>query len=243
MLQSFASQLRVATETRRLRSEAAMTEDLVEANELRTALLAAVSHDLRTPLASIKASVSSLLQRDVTWTPETTREFLETIDDETDRLNTLVGNLLDMSRLQTGAVHLVADDLGLDEVVGKALASLGVRAGAGRGRGARDAAARPRRRRAARARGRERDRQRARVLAGESEVRVRASTVGDRVELRVVDQGRGVPVDQRERLFEPFQRLGDSGNGRASASGSRSRVASSRRWAASSRSRTPREEG
>ncbi len=72
VLQSFASQLRVATETRRLRSEAAMTEDLVEANELRTALLAAVSHDLRTPLASIKASVSSLLQRDVTWEPDTT---------------------------------------------------------------------------------------------------------------------------------------------------------------------------
>ena len=57
------------------------------ANELRTALLSAVSHDLRTPLASIKASVTSLLQHDVDWTPEARREFLETIDEETDRLN------------------------------------------------------------------------------------------------------------------------------------------------------------
>ncbi len=212
VLQSFASQLRVATETRRLRSEAAMTEGLVEANELRTALLAAVSHDLRTPLASIKASVSSLLQRDVTWTPDTTREFLETIDDETDRLNTLVGNLLDMSRLQTGAVHLVADDLGLDEIVGKALASLGVRA-------SRVEVEVPESLPRIHADGALLERAVANVIdnalsysPGESKVRVRASTVGDRVELRVVDQGRGVSEAERDRLFEPFQRLGDSGN-------------------------------
>ncbi|MGZ6963777.1 MAG: DUF4118 domain-containing protein [Acidimicrobiia bacterium] len=213
VLQSFASQLRVATETRRLRSEAAMTEDLVEANELRTALLAAVSHDLRTPLASIKASVSSLLQSDVTWTPETTREFLETIDDETDRLNSLVGNLLDMSRLQTGAVHLVADDLGLDEVTGKALASLGVRA-------SRVDVDVPESLPRIHADGALLERAVANVIdnalthsPGDLRVQVRASTVGDRVELRVVDQGRGVPLDQRDTLFEPFQRLGDSGNG------------------------------
>ena len=78
------------------------------ANELRAALLSAVSHDLRTPLSAIKASVTSLLQRDVDWTPEARQEFLETIDEETDRLNALVGNLLDMSRLQAGALEISA---------------------------------------------------------------------------------------------------------------------------------------
>jgi two-component system sensor histidine kinase KdpD len=107
VLQAFASQVGIAVQQRTLRADAARVEGLEEANELRTALLAAVSHDLRTPLSSIKASVSSLLQRDVDFTPGATRELLETIDDGADRLNHLIGNLLDMSRLQTGAVQLV----------------------------------------------------------------------------------------------------------------------------------------
>src|SRR5262249_34389587 len=114
----------LALESRRLRARVEAAAGLAEANELRTALLAAVSHDLRTPLASIKASVTSLLQRDVVWTPEATTEFLSTIDEETDRLNALVGNLLDMSRLQTGVVNLVMREVGYDEVVPRALAGL-----------------------------------------------------------------------------------------------------------------------
>ncbi len=74
--------------------------------------------------SSIKASVSSLLQRDVDFTPGATRELLETIDEGTDRLNHLVGNLLDMSRLQTGALQLVMRDVGLDEVLPVAIAGL-----------------------------------------------------------------------------------------------------------------------
>ena len=124
VLRSFAAQVQVAVERRRLRADVAAAVGLAEANELRTALLAAVSHDLRTPLASIKASVTSLLQQDVQWTAEATREFLETIDEETDRLNALVGNLLDMSRLQTGAMQLVMREVGLEEVVPSALAAL-----------------------------------------------------------------------------------------------------------------------
>ena len=81
-----------------------------------------MSHDLRTPLSSIKASVSSLLQRDVDFTPAATRELLETIDEGADRLNHLIGNLLDMSRLQTGALQLVMRDVGLEEVLPAALA-------------------------------------------------------------------------------------------------------------------------
>jgi len=73
-------------------------------NEVRTGLLNAVSHDLRTPLGSIKASVSSLRATDVTWSAEQAAEFVAAIEDDTDSLNQLVGNLLDMSRLQTGGL-------------------------------------------------------------------------------------------------------------------------------------------
>ena len=89
VLRVFADQVQVAVERRRLQADVQAAAGLQEANELRTALLAAVSHDLRTPLASIKASVTSLLQDDVSFTPEATREFLTTIDEESDRLNAL----------------------------------------------------------------------------------------------------------------------------------------------------------
>ena len=124
VLQAFAGQVAIAVQQRALRADAARAGDLEEANELRTALLAAVSHDLRTPLSSIKASVSSLLQRDVDFTPAATRELLETIDDGADRLNHLIGNLLDMSRLQTGAVQLVMRAVALEEIIPAALAGL-----------------------------------------------------------------------------------------------------------------------
>jgi K+-sensing histidine kinase KdpD len=95
----------IPLEHRRLAAEAAQAGALAEANALRTALLQAVSHDLRTPLASIKASATSLTQDDVEWSKDETREFLATITEETDRLTALVGNLLDMSRIQAGAVQ------------------------------------------------------------------------------------------------------------------------------------------
>ena len=124
ILRAFAGQVAMALEQRELREVSARAVGLEEANELRTALLAAVSHDLRTPLSSIKASVSSLLQRDVDFTPDATHELLETIDEGADRLNHLIGNLLDMSRLQTGALQLVMRDVGLEEIVPAALGGL-----------------------------------------------------------------------------------------------------------------------
>ena len=124
MLAAFAAQLAVAVREQELTREADEAAGLQEVNELRTAILAAVSHDLRTPLASIKASVSSLRQDDVAWNEQETGEFLATIEEETDRLSTLVANLLDMSRLQTGALNLVLSRVGLDEVVPRALESL-----------------------------------------------------------------------------------------------------------------------
>ena len=88
----------------RLQGEAGKAAELAAANTLRASLLQAVSHDLRTPLASIKASISSLRQDDIVWPPETVDEFQETIESETDRLTDLVANLLDMSRLQASAL-------------------------------------------------------------------------------------------------------------------------------------------
>jgi two-component system sensor histidine kinase KdpD len=210
VLRSFAQQVQVALERRRLRADVAAAAGLAEANELRTALLAAVSHDLRTPLSSIKASVTSLLQDDVRWTPEATREFLTTIDEESDRLNALVGNLLDMSRLQAGALQLVMRAVGLEEVVPRALAGLpdrvtpveldlpetlpSVRADAGL---------------LERAVANVVDNARA-WSPRDRPVRVEAGAVADRVDLRVIDHGPGVPAADHDRIFQPFQRLGDN---------------------------------
>src|SRR5829696_5879634 len=124
VLRAFTDQLAVALESRRLSRAAADAALLAEANQLRTALLAAVSHDLRTPLASIKTAVTGLLLDDVALPPEATAELLATIDQQTDRLDRLVGNLLDMTRLQTGALSLHNRPIGVDEVVPAALASL-----------------------------------------------------------------------------------------------------------------------
>ncbi|HKA94873.1 MAG TPA: DUF4118 domain-containing protein, partial [Streptosporangiaceae bacterium] len=102
LLAGFAAQAAAALDRERLRTQAAQAEALAEGNRMRTALLAAVSHDLRTPLASIKASVSSLRQTDVAWTESDEEAFLATIEQNADRLDGLIGNLLDMSRLHTG---------------------------------------------------------------------------------------------------------------------------------------------
>jgi two-component system sensor histidine kinase KdpD len=217
VLNAFAAQLAAVVERGRLQAEAGRARVLAEADELRTALLQAVSHDLRTPLASIKASVTSLSQHDVRWSGEEVDEFLRTINDETDRLTALVGNLLDMSRIQAGALHPTLRPVGLEEVVPAAIESLGAR---GAGVDARLAETLP----AARADAALLERVLANVIDNAlrhsppgRRVRVDAGCVreadGDRIEVRVIDQGRGIGRDQRERIFEPFQRLGDSNPG------------------------------
>ncbi len=213
LLKAFAAELASARERRRLRSEAGRARQLADANELRSALLQAVSHDLRTPLASIKASVSSLCQDDVDWTAEESREFLGTIAEETERLITIITNLLDMSRIQAGALQPVLQSIGLEEVVPTAVASLGRRAEVVdvdldetlppvRG----DAALL--------------ERAVANVVGNAvaftpsgQRVRVEAGTFAERLDLRVVDRGAGIPRSDRERVFQPFQRLGDRHRG------------------------------
>src|SRR5215475_2237433 len=121
LLAGFAAQTAAALDRERLRTQAAQAEALAEGNRMRTALLAAVSHDLRTPLASIKASVSSLRQTDVAWTESDQEALLATVEENADRLDSLIGNLLDMSRLQTGSLAPFLRPTAVDEVAPVAL--------------------------------------------------------------------------------------------------------------------------
>ncbi len=209
VLRTFLSNLALALHARRLQADAEVASHLAEADALRTALLQAVSHDLRTPLASIKASATSLLQSDVNWTPEQRVEFARTIDTEADRLNRVVTNLLDMSRLQAGAVNVVSRPVYLEDIVAAALASVDHD---------------PRQVNVAvpetvppvEADPALLERAVANIVAnalawspGDSVVRIEAAPIGDRVHLRVIDRGPGVLLADRERVFRPFQRLGD----------------------------------
>jgi two-component system sensor histidine kinase KdpD len=106
VLGAFASYAAVALDQQRLAAEAQAARPIAAADRMRTALLAAVSHDLRTPLASAKAAVTSLRSPDVNWDAEDHDELLATADESLDRLTHLVDNLLDMSRLQAGALSL-----------------------------------------------------------------------------------------------------------------------------------------
>ncbi len=213
VLEAFTAQLAGALTGLRLRRAAANAEALGRANELRTALLAAVSHDLRTPLASIKASVTSLRAGDVRWAPAQEAEFLATIEEAADRLDSLVGNLLDMSRLQAGALELAPRAIDLEEVVPSALASLGL--GAEAVEVELSASLPPV----------EGDpglleRTVANLVANAAAwsppdlaVRIEAAAHDGTVELRIVDHGPGIPPADRERVFEPFQQRGDSDRG------------------------------
>ncbi|MFH8989884.1 ATP-binding protein [Streptomyces sp. NPDC017940] len=213
VLGAFAAQAAVVVDRRRLQSEAGRARALAEGNRIRTALLAAVSHDLRTPLAGIKAAVSSLRSDDVEWSDEDRAELLAAIEAGADRLDHLVGNLLDMSRLQTDTVTPLVREIDLDEVVPLALEGM---AGPSENvvldipedlpmvaadKGLLERAV-------------------ANVIENalkyspaDRPVLVAASTVADQVQLRVVDRGPGVPDDAKERIFEPFQRLGDAPRG------------------------------
>jgi two-component system sensor histidine kinase KdpD len=213
VLHAFAAAARTAFEGRQLSGEAEEARTLATVDQQRTALLAAVGHDLRTPLAGIKAAVTTLRQTDVQWSAEERLELLATIEEATDRLDAVVRNLLDASRLQAGALSVNLDAVALDDVV--AAAVLAVPDGAGRvsvtvpedlglveaDRGLLQ-----------------------RVLVNvidnalryggsERPVEVVAHAGGESAKIEVIDYGAGVSKEERERLFEPFQRLDDHGTG------------------------------
>jgi two-component system sensor histidine kinase KdpD len=212
LLAGYTAQAVAALDRARLRTQAAQAEALAEGDRMRTALLRAVSHDLRTPLASIKASVSSLRQTDVHWSPRDEADLLATIEQNADRLDALVGNLLDMSRLQAGSLEPFLRATAVDEVAPVALRGLDdadqlmivvpddlplVRADPGLLE---------------------------RVLANlfsnalrhsppDRRPVLRAIQDGDRVVLDVIDHGTGVPAGYKERIFEPFARLDERSPG------------------------------
>jgi two-component system, OmpR family, sensor histidine kinase KdpD len=121
LLETFANQAAIAIDRSILSGEQTRAEILARSDALKSVLLSAVSHDLRTPLASIKASATSLLQPDVTWTEEDRRELLRAIDEEADRLDQLVADLLDLSRIDSGALQPAFAWYELSEVVYDAL--------------------------------------------------------------------------------------------------------------------------
>jgi two-component system, OmpR family, sensor histidine kinase KdpD len=218
LLHGFAAQAAAALDRDRLRTQAAQAEALAEGNRMRTALLAAVSHDLRTPLASIKASVSTLRQTDVTWTAADEAALLATIERSSDRLDALIGNLLDLSRLAAGSLQPFLRPTAIDEVAPVALRGL-------------DAG----------------DRMQLtvpdglplvrtdpglleRVLANlfdnalaysppDRDPELRACHEGTGVLLEIVDYGCGVPDELKGHMFEAFQRLDGRIGGPGTAGG------------------------
>ena len=126
-LEAFTNQAALAIDRSRLADEAQAAELRVQTERLRSSLLSSVSHDLRTPLASITGAVSTVLDNDARLSPEKRRELLESAHGEAERLNRLVRNLLEITRLESGAMTPRREEHSLEEVVGSALTHLRAR--------------------------------------------------------------------------------------------------------------------
>jgi len=215
LLEACARQISVALE--RARFDAAIEAARVssEASQMRAALFSSVTHDLRTPLSSIKASVTSLLDDEAVHDQAQERELLQTVLEETDRLNQLVGNILDLAKVRAGALvptkQLTAIEDVLESVLhrmGPALQRVSVRT-----------MVRP-------------DlpdvmmdamqidqvftnvlENAVRFTPPDKEIQIAIVPWRDGVQVRVADQGPGIPSEERERVFEPFYRS-EAGGGR-----------------------------
>ncbi|HEV3171191.1 MAG TPA: sensor histidine kinase KdpD [Actinocrinis sp.] len=211
VLAAFAAQATAALERRRLVRAAADAASIAAADKMRTALLAAVSHDLRTPLAAAKAAVGTLRDPDLDVPADDRAELLEAADQSLDRLARLVENLLDMSRLQAGALKLTLEPLAADEIVPRAVDD--VPEAAGRVTvSPPDILVPP-----VLADGALLERAIANLVGNavkhtDSPVTVTVSALGTQVEIRVIDRGPGIPAADRDQVFLPFQRLGDRDN-------------------------------
>ena len=124
LLQTFASQGALALERAWLAQAESRARVLEESDKLKSAILSSVSHELRTPLSTIKAAASSLRGKEVGWDSPARTELIAAIDDEADHLNILVGNLLDMSRIESGALKPKREWNILSEIVGSVLARM-----------------------------------------------------------------------------------------------------------------------
>jgi signal transduction histidine kinase len=221
VLVGFASHAAIAIENARLFSEAGKVEALREVDRLRSELVSTVSHELRTPLAGIKAYATALLRTDVKRSERMQREYLSAIDQDCDRLTTLVEESLDMSRIGAGMPGLNREPLSPVEVIERAIAAIRpvakrrvILCGAGPDLPP--------------AYG---DRERVHQVLGNllsnalkfsksaSRVEVTASLVGDDIQFAVADQGMGLQQEEYERIFEPFYRGGGSNAGRPRGTG------------------------
>jgi two-component system sensor histidine kinase KdpD len=208
VLETFAGQLAMAIERARLGQEAAGARLDADASRTRAALFSSVTHDLRTPLASITASASSLLDEGVPFSGEQRQELLRTILEESERLNRLVGNLMDLSRLRSGALLPSRDAIPVDELISSVIGRLRAQL---QGRSVRvqirddippvpmDAV------------------QMDQVLTNLLENAVRFSPPGSEIsitalrwqnqlEVKVSDRGPGIPAADRTRVFDEFYR-------------------------------------
>lgn len=212
LVTTFGSQVLILLERHILEENERELSEIRQADQMRVALLNAVSHDLRGPLASTKAAISSLQNNGVTWTDEDRDELLDSASHSLDQLNHLIENLLDMSRLEAGAIFLNWRNVGVEDVVSGAIKSLKSRT----------------------------DRIKIsidpelppikgdpilleRVIGNllenalrfnpiERIVTIAAFQVEERIEIRVIDHGPGLSDKDKSKLFTPFQRLGDRDN-------------------------------
>ena len=213
LLETFAGQVANAIERVRLAEEARSAAVEIETERLRSSLLSSVSHDLRTPLGVITGATSTLLQDDATLDPATKRDLLETAHEEAERLNRLVGNRLDMTRLASGAIRPKKEWHPLDEIIGVALHRLEPRLG-----------------------GRRIDvklpadlppiplddilieqvfinllENAIKYTSSETPIEIVAKHTKGAVEVEVSDHGPGVPAAERDHVFEKFYRLNREG--------------------------------
>ncbi|MFN8081734.1 MAG: DUF4118 domain-containing protein [Kineosporiaceae bacterium] len=212
LLRAFAAQAQGLLERDRLARAAAQAARLEAGQKLRDALLGAVGHDLRTPLAAARAAVSSLQSSDVTWAPAERQELLDTAGQSLERLGRLVADLLDLSRLRAGALTVTGEPVWLEDLVPPALDEVGPGARDVRLHLAEDLPA-------VMADGALLTRALVNVITNavrhspaDAPPVVAVSSVAGQVEVRVIDRGPGVPEQERSRMFVPFQRLGDTDN-------------------------------
>jgi two-component system sensor histidine kinase KdpD len=208
LLQTFAYVAALAVNHGRLMREVTASRALKEADVLKSALLSTVSHELRTPLASIKASATSLMDGAAQWDETTRTELLAAIDQETDRLNALVSNLLDLSRLEGGALHLDRDWYDVRELVetvsgrielvlGQRRLKIEIADSAGEalvdyvlvGQAIQNLVENA-----------------AKFSPVDAAIHIRARGTPDGLDLRVEDEGPGIPEAERDRVFEKFYR-------------------------------------
>lgn len=212
LVTTFGSQVLILLERQLLEANERELSDIRQADQMRVALLNAVSHDLRGPLASSKAAISSLRNSEVTWTLEDQRELLDSASHSLDQLNHLIENLLDMSRLEAGAIFLNWRNVGVEDVVSGAIKSLKsptelieisidpelppikgdpILLERVIGNLLENAL---------------------RFSPMERSVTIAAFRVGESIEIRIIDHGPGMSNKDKSKLFTPFQRLGDRDN-------------------------------